>query len=639
MYKLAVPININTFTKGSQREYLDSLKQCNVQRVFICGLGNIYESDSLIYTQPNMLKETILSLQHFGFEVGTWICSLGHGIVLAHDKKTDISDRYTLIEGINGDKVSGSYCPLDESFFRDYADGIRTIARFHPDIIMLDDDFRLNVRSSHLNCFCPLHLKEYYKRIGEFVPRARLESFIFSGGNNKYRSTYMKLSADTMLNFAKKLRSIVDEVDSTIRLGACTCFDNWDFVGTDAIELARAFAGDTLPFMRTIGAPYWNNNIIDVTENTRMQLNWCKDSDVEVFVEGDTYPRPRYNVPSAGLELFDLLLIADGGSDGIIKYMYDYVQKFGYETGYTDQHIKNIKLRDDVRQIFAGKSSVGVRSCNVMHKIENTVLPYTYTEDTVGSLINSYKSVSRNLLSKNSLPTAYGDATYPLLLCGENARYINKSDLIYGAILDIPAAIILQERGVDVGLITEETCTFDGEYFISEGDTIRNLTGAVLKKIQCNHKAKILSVFAPYNSPATYMYENADGLRFFVLAYDLYASQSPVCTDYCDNHSRDYANNYYRQSQLIEGIEWAGKRKLPAVCLKKPNLYIMASTDSDAMAVALANVSIDEIIEAEIKLDKEYKNIKFVNCNGKLIGDKVFISKISPYGFVAFEVK
>jgi hypothetical protein len=39
-----------------------------------------------------------------------------------------------------------------------------------------------------------------------------------------------------------------------------------------------------------------------------------------------------------------------------------------------------------------------------------------------------------------------------------------------------------------------------------------------------------------------------------------------------------------------------------------------------------------------ITLDKQYKSIRFVNCAGRLEGDKVYIEHIPPYGFAAFEV-
>ncbi len=237
-------------------------------------------------------------------------------------------------------------------------------------------------------------------------------------------------------------------------------------------------------------------------------------------------------------------------------------------------------------------------------------------------------AASSLLLSKNSIPTCFEGSDLPLYIMGENAKYVDLDQLSRGAILDIKAAEILKKRGVDTGFISEEALSADGEYFIKDDDTIRNLWNVALRKIECDDKAEVLSRFTPSDSPATYKYENNEGQRFFVLAFDHYASGG----------NPNYFNSYYRQSQLIEAVGWMGK-KLPAVCAGNPNLYVLAAKNDEAMSVMLANVFLDDVLEPEITLDIEYSEIRFVNCSGELKGDKVFLSDIAPYGFAAFEVK
>ena len=90
----------------------------------------------------------------------------------------------------------------------------------------------------------------------------KLEELILQGGKNKYRSEFMRLMRDTMLGTAAYLREKVNEVDPKIRLSSSISQEMWDVNGFDVIELAKTFAGDTEPFIRIAGAPYWNNNII-----------------------------------------------------------------------------------------------------------------------------------------------------------------------------------------------------------------------------------------------------------------------------------------------------------------------------------------------------------------------------------------
>jgi hypothetical protein len=142
----------------------------------------------------------------------------------------------------------------------------------------------------------------------------------------------------------------------------------------------------------------------------------------------------------------------------------------------------------------------------------------------------------------------------------------------------------------------------------------------------------IQSVFRPSGTPASYRYENANGQRFYVLAVDIYKS-------FALGIGQNFLKSYYRQADLADAIEWMAGKPLPAFSAKNPNLYILASRDEDSMSVALANVWLDDVYDPEIKLDKTYSEIRFVNCSGRLDGDRVYLSDIPPYGFAAFEVK
>lgn len=628
MYKLSVPISMHTLNDKSIFEYIELAKKCKADRVFICGQKNFYEKSSEIFSESEKLKKNIAVFRENGFEVGVWVTGFGHGAPLSHQTDATVSP-YTQIEGINGEVGRYANCPLDPNFVDAYAEGIKKIAELKPDMIMIDDDFRMNVRQGYyFGCFCPRHMKEYYKRLGEETPRDQLESLMFTGGKNKYRSTYFGLTGEVLLNFAKTMRQAVDSVDSTIRLGMCGTNENWDFCGTDMIELAKAFAGNTAPFARTTGAPYWRENIIHVIEASRQQFAWAKGTGVELFTEGDTYPRPRYNVPSKLLELFDLTLYADGNSNGQLAYVFDYTYRPEYEMGYVDRYIRNEPIRNATKEIFEGKKAVGVEVFNCYHKAENFVLS-NKIDKIADKLVHAVVPPSRTLICGNSIPTAFDECGYPVLVIGENARYIEREKLKNGAILDTRAAEIFKSRGIDVGLVSSVKKNYSQEYFVASDETVIGISTYGQTALECDSSAQIYSRYLPDNVTASYTFENSNGERFYVLGYDHFLSTENV----------NYMNNYHRQSDLVRAIEWLCGKKLPAVAFKHPRLYILASKNKNGMAVSLSNVFLDDIYDCEIQLDKEYSEIKFVNCTGKLINDKVYISWIAPYGFAAFEVK
>lgn len=631
MRKLSVPVSVQLITKETIDFHIKSFKACKVSRVFLIGFEAANVKNNFAYQNTEQVRFAVNELKKAGFEVGFWFSSLGHGAALLHVENVADATAYTPIMGIDGRTAPHGYCPADENFLKDFGEMVQFLANLGPDIMMLDDDFRINTRNAYyyMGCFCEKHLKEYCERVGEELTRDQIKELILTGGENKYRTTYMELMRDTMFNMARHLRAKIDEVNPNIRFGTSITQEAWDVTGFDALELARIMAGEnTAPFTRVAGAPYWNNNIITAVENTRLEFYWCKDSGVEIMSEGDLYPRPRYNVPSKVLELFDFMLIANNTEDGILAYMYDYSQKPEYETGYTKRYIKNEGLREELCEIFGDKKPTGIELFQVPKLFEKADLPEKLVDNIFHRMCYANAAASTLMLSRNSIPTCFEGSDYPLYIVGEHAKYVDLELLKRGAILDIAAAEILKNRGIDTGLISFESVSVDGEYFPKDNDTVRNLWNVALKKIECDKKAEVLSRFMPSDTPASYRYENGDGMRFLVFAFEHYGS----------GDKPNYFNNYYRQAQIIDTAEWMGK-KLPAVCPKNPNLFILAAKNNEAMSVMLANVYLDDVLEPEVVLDKEYSEIKFVNCSGKLMGDKVVLSDIAPYGFAAFEVK
>ncbi len=634
MYKYQVPISIESVTEHSKPIFVEEFRKGNIERVFLTCLLPIYRDDSSIWTYNKQFREAVKFFKDEGFEVGIWIGGFGHGAILTHETRDGNKYNYQDMMGVDGDIAYDTFCPFDKNFTDDYLKAVKEVAIMQPDLIMLDDDYRLNQRSFSMGCCCPLHLEEYYKRIGEEIPRGQLETLIFSGGKNKYRSEWLNLQRDTLVDFTHKIRNAVDEVNENIRVSFASCFDSWDFSGTDPIELSKIFAGNTAPYFRTICPPYIFQNIGAGVEYSRMQAAWCKNSGIELFTEGDVYPRPRQNVPAKLLEMYDIALMATGELDGIMKYMYCYEHSIDYEKGYINAHLNNSKLREEIGEIFQDKKAVGVRIYEAMHKLENWVLPEKTEKGIAKQLEGAFWSRAQMIVSQNAVPVTYDKADVTVVL-GENARYISEEELKFGAVLDIVAAKILSERGIDTGIISSQIDKFYAEEFPPYGSRFAELP--MLHKMNCKDNVKVLTRLLPDKHIGSYLYENAQGQRFYVVAFDAY--NTPIARN--SDCYREYFNNYYRQEQLINAIEWIGNKPLPIVCLKNPFVYTIAAKNKDEskMSVLLLNVFMDEIDKPIVKLDREYKNIRFVNCSGELLGNELHLSRIEPYGIVAFEVE
>ncbi len=633
MYKCSIPICLRNVNENNMHEQLEMLKNAKADRVFIYGLGYTYLSNARLYTDTQSIKNVIDFFKQSGLEVGIWIDGLGHGGGPAPEFKEDM-EKYTKIKGIDGKCASHGLCPSDKNFLRDYAKGIKQVASFNPDIIMIDDDFRINGRASYyLGCFCDYHYKRYQEILGEKVELKDIERLITTGENNKYRTAYFDMIKETLLNFALTMRNALNKVNPKIRLGVSSALEGWDASGTTAIEIAKAFAGDTKPFTRLASAPYWSTNIIGVTESTRLQFSYGKNLGVELFAEGDTYTRVRYQTASKQLELFELMLRANNDGDGMLTYIFEYGRKLGYELGYYKRYVKNEEKRNAVIEMFKDKKPVGVRVFNPSNKVRNFSMPNEVIERSF-KFFNNLKpfAVGREILSHNSIPTCYYESDYPVLLFGESAKYIDVNELKNGAILDIKNAQILQERGIDVGLKKATPKSFNEEYFIKENDGIPGIAHPQLQEIEIDEKAEIESYFKQSNSPASYRYQNKDGLKFFVMAFNYF--------NFDGDFSANYLNNYYRQKQLMDAILWLCGKPLPITITKNPNLYIIASKNEKGdMSLAISNVFIDDVYDEVATLDGEYKLKNSIGFDGEVLGNKLIINRIEPYGFTAIELE
>lgn len=159
----------------------------------------------------------------------------------------------------------------------------------------------------------------------------------------------------------------------------------------------------------------------------------------------------------------------------------------------------------------------------------------------------------------------------------KNARALPLDALNHGLIIDIAAAEILTERGIDVGIkdIGAEV-SGDSEHFLSDDNHIGTY-GATVYDIKIHKNAQILSDVSTQNGviPMSYRYENANGNRFLALNVN---TRSPKDT---------VLKHYARSKQYADNIPWLNGKKLPAYVYGNPALYIQCKRNEDALAVGL----------------------------------------------------
>lgn len=347
-----------------------------------------------------------------------------------------------------------------------------------------------------------------------------------------------------------------------------------------------------------------------------------------------------------------MVLRADGQCAGILKYMTDYTSRATYETGYIDRHIRNAPHYAEIARRFDGKRAVGLCIVEDTHTFEDAVFGEDATRESYHDYGGYQPLISQWFAVDNSLPTVYGGEKGACLVFGENARHIGEDILARGVIIDAHAAKILTERGVDVGMRACRPAPMMAvEYFCREDDYTIGTPNkqAVYYDITPDARAEVLSEFLKLDTgfgsymehlwktaercPACYYYENARGQRFLV--YTFVAERSWAKGVW----HKGLFRNYYRQAQLCDGIARLQGKRLPAMCRKNPELYILCKEDEDSLAVGLWNFFADSVLDPVVELDGVYQRADFYHCSGELHGDTVRLrEEIAPYSFAFFTV-
>ena len=620
VYKLSVPFMLEQINLYGADQFIKKLKEIGADIVFLA--LDCYTLDKA--KQEKIFSDLNKSVPLFkkeGFTVGVWLWTFMVGD----------ENGYTHITSPNGKVSRLEVCPSDKDFCEFAYNYMQRVAESGPDMIMFDDDFRYGFLDCGLGCTCKNHRAFMSDILGEDVSSKELASVIFAGEGNKYRSAFLKANGHYFREFARLMRSAVDSVDENIRLGPCACMTTWDFDGVSAAELSRILAGKTKPFARLIGAPYWadkrswKNRLQDVIELERMESSWCGD-DIELFAEGDAYPRPRFTCPANVLDGFDMAIRASGATNGIHKYTLDYNSDVDYEEGYNRKHLKNQAIYEEIDKHFANKAPVGIRIYEHMMKFENMTVPYYYEgSDDVEEL---FFSAAARMLAAHTIPSVYTGLGTVGIAFGENAKYLDEGALDNGLILDVTAAKILEETGVDVGLESVGERYAAMQEYLPDKNRYIGIYDCKVYDISVKNGAKVLSQFTDFKNKtiAAYTYENKNGQKFLVFAFDGYKMS-------------EHAFKQYARGEQIESFVNSLGKKLPASMLGNPDCYMICKKNETGMAVWIGNFFADECMNTTVTLDKEYTEIEFINCRGKLIGDKVELDYVAPYASVGFSVK
>ena len=624
MKSVTIPFYISSSERVDElfsERILNVCKECGAKRISL-----VFKDENNFNHNSEIVFRAIKYYDEYGIEIAIWLNSLLHR-----------EHKGNYIRKIYADGTEKHVCPLDKSFAIDYAKMVAEYANTGVSLIYLDDDFRISA-SGGINCFCNLHMKKYQEILGHGITKEKISSEIISGKPNIFRSAWTKVNGDALRNLAIIIRNEVDKVNHNVRIGICASPSTMFGVdGVTAFELSEILAGNTKPFLRTIGAPYWSYwvkeywkaGLNDIIGMQRLESYFAERFDYkgELLSEGDTFPRPRYFTPASYLELFHSALCAEKRMDGILKYIGEYTCHGTYETGYSRLASINKEKTEQIANAFNDTVKVGYR----IFETQNKMSSMEFNGEDIEFLEHG-GGVPASICAMNgaSIPyTFYGDE--PVVVFGDNARYLPESDYANGIVTDIVGAEILAEKGIDVGFVScNKKCSVRevGEYYpVFKDEAYVNFKRKTdLFALKLKEKAEILTYCIVENEeiPLTYRYEN-NGYKIVICCVDMMQARFALGFFQC----------YYKQRILADCYKWFKGEKLPAMCFDAPMLMPILGRKKTTLVIGLWNIFEDRLFNHKISLSEKYSSVKFIGCSGKLEGKSIVLENLNPFDYCA----
>ncbi len=550
-------------------------------------------------------------LHEMGLKCGILVqATIGHGYPLAADFP------YQHLIKLSDGTSEFIVCPYDESF-REYIKNVMTaLAKEGPDVIMVDDDFRLYHRGGK-GCACPLHLKEFNKNAGTSFDRTELLRAV--NESKEYNDIYVSTIGDSLIGAAKAMRDGIDAVNPSLPGVFCGCGHNFEF----GAEIAKTLAGKGNPtVVRINNGNYLANHgrgFSNVFLRAATQIELIRDKVDVILDETDTCPQNRYSTPAQTLHAHHVGTILEGAMGA--KHWITRLSSFEPQSGkaYRKKLAENRKMYDALAKIAPNLSW---RGC----KIPLAPKPnFLFDDSDIYS--NNISAWCTNVLERLGLPMYYSSKNGGVAFMNGNydSKFSNeeiKNMLSNGekAILSADTAKNLLERGFS-SLLGVEVRKWEGLSMRSEkvfGMGRCNVQPKSLEIVPKDKRVKIDSMVQHTIDrvnftdlfPGVTVFENDEGGKVAVF------SGTPDC-DWGITQPFSYLCET-RKKQLIRLLSAWGE--LPVYYPEDAEVYLKAADMPDGtLFCALINLGLDELDTIPLFCEKKVKKVETLNSEGEKI--------------------
>ncbi len=168
----------------------------------------------------------------------------------------------------HGDETLGCACPLSKRFRKTMGEMLELWASTNPDIIWIDDDFRMHNHGRPCGeldfyCYCDTHLDKFAEFTGKRYFREKLVAEILRPGiPAQLRLQWQKFLGDTMTETASWINKCIQNVSPKTRIALMTSIpDVHSAEGRNWKELLTSMSGEYKPMTRPMCGIYTGTSV------------------------------------------------------------------------------------------------------------------------------------------------------------------------------------------------------------------------------------------------------------------------------------------------------------------------------------------------------------------------------------------
>lgn len=600
--------HIEEICEDIKRQYEDGVADCALFVMTLFPEGN-----------PPAPKAEILTEKYIKFQSRLKEMGLKSGVLvqatIGHDRPMPELFPFQRYQNLNNGELRYCCCPEDDGFCDYIKSVMQTIARTNPDMIMVDDDFRLMFREGR-GCACPIHMEKFNRLAGTDMSRAELYEIIEKRNDEsrKYTDIFVKTQEDSLIKAARVMREGIDSINPKIPGSFCGCGGNMEA----AADVAKILAGEGNPVILRV------NNATYLTSNPRAfsrtffrgatDIARIKDKVDFILDETDTWPQNRYSTSARALHAHHIGNILEGcvGAKHWITRLCAYEPKSGE---YYRKAIKeNRGLYDELAKIVPDLSWKGCRIPMQKKAYYDLADPMWATEEDGWSM---------HVLERYGFPMYYSaESGGVVFLDGDADKKFSNDEIMEFfngvVVLDSVSAERLAERGFSdlIGVtIREWTGAMPCVEMIEENHSLCNVQDGAKELVPMSEDVRVLS-------KVCYTADSENYTPLFAGVTEFKNKMGGTTVVFCGSPKSDIINSFSwafltesRKAQFADILKRSGE--MPVYYPDDAEVYLKAADMSDgALFCAVFNLSLDTLDEIPLVTEREFEKVERILADG-----------------------